>query len=238
MKPLLTLDQVHTYYGKIHALKGVSLDVREGEMVALLGSNGAGKSTILKTISGLISPKSGTVEFQEKNIIGVPSFKIVERGTVLVPEGRKIFGGLTVRENLEIGGYTIRKKRSIVNERIAQAFDMFPHLKQRQKQLAGTLSGGEQQMLAISRGLMARPKLLMLDEPSMGLAPIIVDDIMRIISDINKQGTTILLIEQNAKAALQLADRGYIIETGEIVLHDSAVKLRDNDKVIKAYLGV
>lgn len=237
MKPLLKLDKVNTFYEKVHALKGVSLEVKEGEVVALLGSNGAGKSTILKTISGLISPKSGIIEFQGKSIVGTPPYQIAENGVVLIPEGRKIFGGLTVKENLELGGYIIRKKKAVLNDRITQAFDSFPRLKERQSQLAGTLSGGEQQMLAISRGLMANPKLLMLDEPSMGLAPVIVEDIMRIISEINEQGTTILLIEQNARAALNLAKRGYIIETGEIVLHDSAVKLRDDDNVIKAYLG-
>ncbi|EKN64264.1 ABC transporter [Neobacillus bataviensis LMG 21833] len=237
MSALLKLDQIHSYYGKIHALKGISLEVNQGEIVALLGSNGAGKSTTLKTISGLVVPKSGTLEFEGKSIVGEFPHKIVESGIVHVPEGRRIFGGLTVLENLEIGGYTKRKDKKFIQEGITRAFDLFPRLKERQVQLAGTLSGGEQQMLAISRGLMAEPKLLMLDEPSMGLAPIIVEGIMRIIREINKQGMTILLIEQNAKAALKLASRGYIIETGEIVMQDSADILRDDDKIVKAYLG-
>lgn len=238
MSPLLKLDQIHSYYGKIHALKGVSLEVNEGEIVALLGSNGAGKSTTLKTISGLVAPKNGTMEFGGENIAGRPPHQIVEAGVIHVPEARRVFGGLTVMENLELGGYTKRKDKAFLKEGITRSFDLFPRLKERKDQLAGTLSGGEQQMLAISRGLMAEPKLLMLDEPSMGLAPIIVEGIMKIIQEINKQGTTVLLIEQNARAALGLADRGYIIETGEIVLHDSAEVLRDDDRIIKAYLGV
>ncbi|MFK9094602.1 ABC transporter ATP-binding protein [Bacillus salipaludis] len=237
MSALLKLDQIHSYYGKIHALKGISLEVNEGEIVALLGSNGAGKSTTLKTISGLVVPKSGTLEFEGKSIAGKLPHAIVESGIVHVPEGRRIFGGLTVLENLELGGYTKRKDKKFIQEGITRAFDLFPRLKERHIQLAGTLSGGEQQMLAISRGLMAEPKLLMLDEPSMGLAPIIVEGIMRIIREINKQGMTILLIEQNAKAALKLASRGYIIETGEIIMHDRADVLRDDDKIVKAYLG-
>lgn len=237
MSPLLKLDQIHSYYGKIHALKGVSLEVNEGEIVALLGSNGAGKSTTLKTISGLVAPKNGTLEFDGKSIAGRPPHQIVEAGVIHVPEGRRIFGGLTVMENLELGGFTKRKDKAFLSEGITRSFDLFPRLKERKDQLAGTLSGGEQQMLAISRGLMAEPKLLMLDEPSMGLAPIIVEGIMKIIQEINKQGTTVLLIEQNARAALGLANRGYIIETGEIVLHDSAEVLRDDDRIIKAYLG-
>lgn len=237
MSPLLKLDQIHSYYGKIHALKGVSLEVNKGEIVALLGSNGAGKSTTLKTISGLVAPKSGTLEFGGKSIAGRPPHQIVEAGVIHVPEGRRIFGGLTVMENLELGGFPKRKDRAFLKEGITRSFDLFPRLKERKDQLAGTLSGGEQQMLAMSRGLMAEPKLLMLDEPSMGLAPIIVQGIMEIIKEINKQGTTVLLIEQNARAALGLADRGYIIETGEIVLQDSADVLRDDDRIIKAYLG-
>ncbi|RST77740.1 ABC transporter ATP-binding protein [Siminovitchia acidinfaciens] len=234
---MLKLDQVHSYYGKIHALKGISLEVNEGEIVALLGSNGAGKSTTLKTISGLVAPKSGTLEFGGKNIASRPPHQIVEAGIIHVPEGRRIFGGLTVMENLELGGFIKRKDKAFLKEGITRSFDLFPRLKERKDQLAGTLSGGEQQMLAMSRGLMAEPKLLMLDEPSMGLAPIIVEGIMKIIREINKQGTTVLLIEQNARAALGLADRGYIIETGEIVLQDSADVLRDDDRIIKAYLG-
>ncbi|RWR13641.1 ABC transporter ATP-binding protein [Siminovitchia fortis] len=237
MSPLLKLEEIHSYYGKIHALKGVSLEVGEGEIVALLGSNGAGKSTTLKTISGLVPPKSGTLEFGGKNIAGRPPHQVVEAGITHVPEGRRIFGGLTVMENLELGGFTKRKDKAFLKDGIDRSFELFPRLKERKDQLAGTLSGGEQQMLAISRGLMAEPKLLMLDEPSMGLAPIIVQGIMEIIQEINKQGTTVLLIEQNARAALGLADRGYIIETGEIVLHDTAEVLRDDDRIIKAYLG-
>ncbi|WP_144461885.1 ABC transporter ATP-binding protein [Siminovitchia fortis] len=237
MSPLLKLEEIHSYYGKIHALKGVSLEVGEGEIVALLGSNGAGKSTTLKTISGLVPPKSGTLEFGGKNIAGRPPHQVVEAGITHVPEGRRIFGGLTVMENLELGGFTKRKDKAFLKDGIDRSFELFPRLKERKDQLAGTLSGGEQQMLAISRGLMAEPKLLMLDEPSMGLAPIIVQGIMEIIQEINKQGTTVLLIEQNARAALGLAHRGYIIETGEIVLHDSAEVLRDDERIIKAYLG-
>lgn len=238
MGALLKLENVHSYYGKIHALKGISLEVHEGEIVALLGSNGAGKSTTLKTISGLVRPKQGTISFNGNSIVGKLPHTIVEEGIVHVPEGRRIFGGLTVTENLELGGFTKRKNRKFIKEGIERAFTLFPRLKERRNQLAGTLSGGEQQMLAISRGLMINPKLLMLDEPSMGLAPIIVEGIMEIIKEINKQGTTILLIEQNAKAALKLADRGYILETGKIVMHDLAEVLRGDDAVVKAYLGV
>lgn len=237
MKSLLKLTNVNSYYGKIRALNNLSLEINEGEIVALLGSNGAGKSTTLKTISGLIKPKSGEIEWSGQSLVGVPPHKIVESGIIHVPEGRRIFGGLTITENLELGAFTFRKNKKWVKEGIERSFDLFPRLKERAKQPAGTLSGGEQQMLAISRGLMGNPKLLMLDEPSMGLAPIIVQEIMRIIKEINKQGTTILLIEQNAKAALRLANRGYLIEIGNIILHDTADVLREDDKIIKAYLG-
>jgi branched-chain amino acid transport system ATP-binding protein len=237
LKPLLKLDDIKSYYGKIQALKGISMEIHKGEIVALLGSNGAGKSTALKTISGIVKPNSGAVEFEGQNIVGVPPHRIVEMGVIHVPEGRRIFAGLTVMENLELGGFTVRKDKAFVKQGIARAFDLFPRLKERAKQIAGTLSGGEQQMLAISRGLMAKPKLFMLDEPSMGLAPIIVQEIMGIIREINKQGTTILLIEQNAKAALRLALRGYVIETGQIIMEDSAEVLREDEKIIKAYLG-
>ncbi|MFJ5713961.1 ABC transporter ATP-binding protein [Neobacillus novalis] len=237
MKSLLKLTNVNSYYGKIRALNNLSLEINEGEIVALLGSNGAGKSTTLKTISGLIKPKSGEIEWNGQSLVGVPPHKIVESGIIHVPEGRRIFGGLTITENLELGAFTFRKNKKWVKEGIERSFDLFPRLKERAKQPAGTLSGGEQQMLAISRGLMGDPKLLMLDEPSMGLAPIIVQEIMRIIKEINKQGTTILLIEQNAKAALRLANRGYLIEIGNIILHDTADVLREDDKIIKAYLG-
>ena len=237
MSTLLTIDNVHSFYGKIEALKGISLEVRQGEIVALLGSNGAGKSTTLKTISGLVRPGKGDILLNGKSIVGLPPHQIVEAGIIHVPEGRRIFAGLTVRENLELGGFTQKKKKDVIAAGIEQAFSMFPRLKERSTQLGGTLSGGEQQMLAICRGLMARPKLLMLDEPSMGLAPIIVQEIMHIIREINKQGTTILLIEQNAKAALRLAHRGYVLETGRIVMENTAEVLRGDESIVKAYLG-
>lgn len=237
MKPLLKLENIHTYYGKIHALNDINMEIYEGEIVALLGSNGAGKSTTLKTISAIEKPKQGAIYWQGENIVGKPAHEIVELGIIHVPEGRRIFGGLTVLENLELGAFTYRKDKKVIKEGIERAFELFPRLKERAKQTAGTLSGGEQQMLAISRGLMSQPKLLMLDEPSMGLAPIIVQEIMKIIKEINKQGTTILLIEQNAKAALKLADRGYVIETSKIIMHEKASVLREDDRIIKAYLG-
>ncbi|QRG66520.1 ABC transporter ATP-binding protein [Brevibacillus choshinensis] len=237
MSALLTLTDVHSFYGKIEALKGISLEVRQGEIVALLGSNGAGKSTTLKTISGLVRPGSGAILLEGKSLVGHAPHQIVEAGIIHVPEGRRIFAGLTVRENLELGGFTQRKEKAVISEGIEQAFALFPRLKERSGQLGGTLSGGEQQMLAICRGLMARPKLLMLDEPSMGLAPIIVQEIMQIIREINKQGTTILLIEQNAKAALRLAHRGYVLETGRIVMENTAEVLRGDESIVKAYLG-
>lgn len=237
MSTLLTIDNVHSFYGKIEALKGISLEVRQGEIVALLGSNGAGKSTTLKTISGLVRPGKGDILLNGKSIVGLPPHQIVEEGIIHVPEGRRIFAGLTVRENLELGGFTQKKKKDVIAAGIEQAFSLFPRLKERSTQLGGTLSGGEQQMLAICRGLMARPKLLMLDEPSMGLAPIIVQEIMHIIREINKQGMTILLIEQNAKAALRLAHRGYVLETGRIVMGNTAEVLRGDESIVKAYLG-
>ena len=237
MSTLLTIDSVHSFYGKIEALKGISLEVRQGEIVALLGSNGAGKSTTLKTISGLVRPGKGDILLKGESIVGLPPHQIVEEGIIHVPEGRRIFAGLTVRENLELGGFTQKKKKDVIAAGIEQAFSLFPRLKERSTQLGGTLSGGEQQMLAICRGLMARPKLLMLDEPSMGLAPIIVQEIMHIIREINKQGTTILLIEQNAKAALRLAHRGYVLETGRIVMENTAEVLRGDESIVKAYLG-
>ncbi|EJL32915.1 ABC transporter ATP-binding protein [Brevibacillus sp. BC25] len=237
MTPLLTIRGIHSFYGKIEALKGIDLHVHEGEIVALLGSNGAGKSTILKTISGIVRPNSGDVLLHEQSLVGWAPHQIVEVGIIHVPEGRRIFAGLTVRENLELGGFTQRKEKAAIAEGIEQAFALFPRLKERSEQMGGTLSGGEQQMLAICRGLMARPKLLMLDEPSMGLAPIIVQEIMNIIREINRQGTTILLIEQNAKAALKLAHRGYVMETGRIVMENKADVLRADDSIVKAYLG-
>ncbi|MFJ9502020.1 ABC transporter ATP-binding protein [Brevibacillus centrosporus] len=237
MSTLLKLTDVHSFYGKIEALKGISLEVRQGEIVALLGSNGAGKSTTLKTISGLVRPGSGDIQLEGKSLVGRSPHRIVEEGIVHVPEGRRIFAGLTVHENLELGGFTQRKEKAVIAEGIEQAYALFPRLKERSRQLGGTLSGGEQQMLAICRGLMARPKLLMLDEPSMGLAPIIVQEIMEIIRKINGQGTTILLIEQNAKAALRLAHRGYVLETGLIVMENTAEVLRADESIVKAYLG-
>jgi branched-chain amino acid transport system ATP-binding protein len=234
---LLNISNLHAGYGKIRALKGIDLKVRQGEIVALLGSNGAGKSTTLKAISGLLLPEEGSIEWEGASIRGLAPHRIAERGVIHVPEGRRIFSGLTVLENLELGAFTIRKEKRLVKEGIEQAFALFPRLKERAKQLAGTLSGGEQQMLAISRGLMARPRLLMLDEPSMGLAPIVVQEIMAIIAEINRQGVTILLIEQNAKAALRLAHRGYVMETGRIIMEDEADVLYRDEKIVKAYLG-
>ncbi|NRR24616.1 MULTISPECIES: ABC transporter ATP-binding protein [unclassified Brevibacillus] len=237
MTPLLTISGIHSFYGKIEALKGIDLHVHEGEIVALLGSNGAGKSTTLKTISGIVRPSRGDVLLHGQSLVGCAPHQIVEAGIIHVPEGRRIFAGLTVRENLELGGFTQRKEKAVIAEGIEQAFALFPRLRERSEQMGGTLSGGEQQMLAICRGLMARPKLLMLDEPSMGLAPIIVAEIMNIIREINRQGTTILLIEQNAKAALKLAHRGYVMETGRIVMENKADVLRADDSIVKAYLG-
>ncbi|HBZ79351.1 MULTISPECIES: ABC transporter ATP-binding protein [Brevibacillus] len=237
MTALLTIESLQAHYGKIAALKGISLQVNQGEIVALLGSNGAGKSTTLKAISGIVRPTSGEIALAGKSLVGCAPHQIVEAGVIHVPEGRRIFAGLTVRENLELGGFTKRREKAAAKEGIEQAFALFPRLQERSQQLGGTLSGGEQQMLAICRALMARPKLLMLDEPSMGLAPIIVQEIMNIIKEINRQGTTILLIEQNAKAALKLAHRGYVMETGRIVMENTADVLRTDDSIVKAYLG-
>lgn len=234
---LLELSRVDAYYGKIRALNGISLTVGQGEIVTLLGSNGAGKSTTLKTISGLVRAKSGIIRFMGEDITKLTPHEIVERGIVHVPEGRRVFGSMTVRENLELGGFTKRKDHAFVRRTLEHVFELFPRLKERHKQKAGTLSGGEQQMLAIGRAIMSDPKLLMLDEPSMGLAPIVVQDIMKIIRKINEEGTTVLLVEQNAKAALKLAHTGYVIETGRIAMSGSAEKLREDDNIIKAYLA-
>lgn len=234
---LLEIRDLHTYYGQIHALKGISFTVQKGEIATLLGSNGAGKSTALKTISGLVKPRSGEIIFDGKPIHNLRAHEIVALGIVQVPEGRRVFGTLTVDENLDLGGFLVTNKT--VKEKLrARAYDYFPRLKERQKQLAGTLSGGEQQMLAIGRALMAEPKLLMLDEPSMGLAPNLVGMIMDMIQAISKDGITIFVVEQNARAALKLAQKGYVLETGEVVLSGSATELSTNDKVIKAYLGL
>ena len=234
---LLHLDGVHSYYGHIHALKGVSLTVEEGEIVTLIGSNGAGKSTTLRTISGMIHPGAGQVRFDGRDISRLEPHDIVLAGLGHVPEGRGIFPKLTVRENLEMGAFTVNDPQA-VRERMASGFELFPRLKERLGQYGGTLSGGEQQMLAIARGLMMKPRLLMLDEPSMGLAPVLVELIFDIIKTLNEQGTTILLVEQNALMALSIAHRGYVLQTGGIVVSDTAANLRQNEAVQKAYLGV
>ena len=232
---MLKIEDMHVYYGAIHAIKGISFEVGQGEIVALIGANGAGKSTTLKSVSGLMRSKTGSIQFLGEDIGHVPPHQIVERGLAHVPEGRRIFANMTVEENLEMGAYT-QPKSSIAPSK-EQVFDLFPRLKERRKQAAGTLSGGEQQMLAIGRGLMSHPKLIMLDEPSMGLAPILVQEVFDIIRDLHKAGTTILLVEQNAQMALSVADRGYVLESGRIVLADDAQKLLNDDAVKKAYLG-
>jgi branched-chain amino acid transport system ATP-binding protein len=233
---LLEVQDLNVYYGAIHALQGISFNVNEGEIVTLIGANGAGKSTILKTVSGLLRPKSGSVRFKGQDLLPVPAEKIVQRGVVHVPEGRKIFSILTVQENLEMGAYT-RSDPAEIAQSMERVFQSFPRMKERLNQLGGTLSGGEQQMLAVGRALMARPTLLLLDEPSMGLSPILVEEIFRIIQEINRQGTSILLVEQNAFMALQVASRGYVLETGKIALEGSAAELREDPKVRSAYLG-
>jgi branched-chain amino acid transport system ATP-binding protein len=234
--PLLSLKDVVAAYGRIEALQGISLEVRRGEIVAMLGGNGAGKSTTLKTISGLIHPRSGRIELEGKDVTTVPAHRLVRLGIGQAPEGRRIFGRLTVTENLQMGAYTRHDKAEIAAD-FERVYSLFPRLLERRGQAAGTLSGGEQQMLAIGRALMARPKLLLLDEPSMGLAPNLVEQIFEIIQDINSQGTTILLVEQNAQMALAVASRGYILQTGKIVLADSSAALLANEQVKKAYLG-
>jgi branched-chain amino acid transport system ATP-binding protein len=237
MEKLLELTNVHSYYGHIHALKGVSLHVNAGEIVTLIGANGAGKSTTLRTISGLLHAKEGAVKLEGKDITHLEPHLVVSAGVGHVPEGRGIFPKLTVRENLEIGAYTV-DSQSKNDERMEEVFRLFPRLKERVDQHGGTLSGGEQQMLAIGRGLMLHPRILMLDEPSMGLAPVLVELIFSIINELNKGGTTILLVEQNARMALSIADRGYVLQTGEIVLTDTAEKLKKNEMVQKSYLGI
>ncbi|MGG1399093.1 ABC transporter ATP-binding protein [Bacillus salipaludis] len=235
--PVLELKNIDAYYGKIQALERVSAAIYPGEIVTMLGSNGAGKSTLLKTISGLVKTKNGSITFLGQEITKLRPHEIVELGIVHVPEGRRIFGTMTVLENLELGGFTQRKIKGHIKDNVENIFELFPRLKERAKQKAGTLSGGEQQMLAIGRGLMVEPKLLMLDEPSMGLAPIIVKEIMKIIRNINNQGTTILLVEQNARAALKLATRGYVLETGTVTMEGSAAELQEDSKVVNAYLA-
>jgi branched-chain amino acid transport system ATP-binding protein len=234
---LLELENVHTYYGHIHALKGVSITVEEGEIVTLIGANGAGKSTTLNTISGLLRPRQGHVRLAGQDLTACKPHEIVALGIVQVPEGRRMLGRLTVTENLEMGAFTRKDKPGIAQD-MERVFSIFPRLKERRNQLAGTLSGGEQQMLATARGMMARPRMLMMDEPSMGLAPVLVDSIFDTIKQLHKEGTTILLVEQNARMALSVANRGYVMQTGEVVLQDSADNLRANEMVRKAYLGI
>ena len=233
---LLEAKDLNVYYGAIHALQGVSFSVGEGEIVSLIGANGAGKSTTLKTISGLLRPRVGDVLLRDESLKTMPAQDIVRRGVIHVPEGRKIFAPLTVQENLEMGAFT-RKDAGEIRTNLERVFKSFPRLKERLSQLGGTLSGGEQQMLAIGRGLMAQPKVLLLDEPSMGLAPILVEEIFSIIKEINAQGVAILLVEQNALMALSVANRGYVLETGRIVLEGTGQELLQNPQVMKAYLG-
>jgi branched-chain amino acid transport system ATP-binding protein len=233
---VLSLEDVHTYYGSIHALKGISVDVREGEVVTLIGSNGAGKSTTLRTVNGLVHPRQGTVRFQGKDITRTAPHEIVKLGISQSPEGRRLFPRMTVLENLEMGAFQ-RADREGLQEDLDRVYSLFPRLHERRTQKAGTLSGGEQQMCAMGRALMAHPKLLMLDEPSMGLAPIFVERIFEIVVEINKQGTPILLVEQNALMALDVAHRGYVLETGTVALSDEAKALRENERVRKTYLG-
>jgi branched-chain amino acid transport system ATP-binding protein len=233
---MLVLQDINVYYGAIHALKGISLEVNEGEIVTLIGSNGAGKSTSLKTISGLLRPKQGKLSFNGTDITTVQPQEIVAKGISQVPEGRRVFANMTVTENLDLGAY-LRKDKAEIKKDMERVFELFPRLNERKTQLSGTLSGGEQQMLAMGRALMSRPKLLLLDEPSMGLAPILVKQIFSIIEEINKTGTTILLVEQNAHMALSIAHRAYVLETGRIVLSGSADELAASEEVRKAYLG-
>ncbi|MGD8397933.1 MAG: ABC transporter ATP-binding protein [Anaerolineae bacterium] len=233
---LLEVNDIHTYYGAIHALKGITVEVEEGEIVTLIGANGAGKSTMLNTICGLLKPRRGEILLEGEAIHQLPPHEIVMRGVAQSPEGRRVFGRLNVTENLEMGAFSRNDKAGIRRD-MERVFTLFPRLKERAKQIAGTLSGGEQQMLAIGRSLMAEPRLLLLDEPSMGLAPILVETIFDTIREINSLGTTVLLVEQNASMALSIARRGYVLETGEIVLRDSATALQANEMVRKAYLG-
>jgi branched-chain amino acid transport system ATP-binding protein len=234
--PLLEVTDVRTFYGNIEALKGVSLTVEEGEVVTLIGSNGAGKSTTLRSISGLTPPREGSIKFEDTEIGEVPPQEIVERGISLSPEGRHVFPRMSVRENLDLGAYLRKDRDGIENDR-ERVYSLFPRLKERERQKGGTMSGGEQQMLAIGRALMANPRLLLLDEPSMGIAPILVERIYETIAEINRQGTTILLVEQNANYALEVSKRGYVLETGKVALEDASAALRSNPDVQKAYLG-
>lgn len=233
---MLTVDNINVYYGSIHAIKGISFSVKKGEIVTLIGANGAGKSTTLNTISGLLRSKTGSVTFNGKVLGRVPPHKIVSMGLAQVPEGRRVFLTMSVEENLEMGAYT-QKNSADIGQELEIVYERFPRLKERRRQIAGTLSGGEQQMLAMGRAVMSKPELLMLDEPSMGLSPILVDQIFAIIKELNAAGTTILLVEQNAQMALSIADRGYVLETGKIVTSANAQDLLNNDAVKKAYLG-
>ena len=235
MGVMLKVDGIHVYYGSIHAVKGVSFEVGEGEIVTLIGANGAGKSTVLNTVSGLLHPRTGSVCFMDQDLRGVPPHKVVERGLAQVPEGRRIFLQMTVEENLEMGAYT--QPKSSVAPGVADVYKRFPRQEERRSQVAGTLSGGEQQMLAMGRALMSRPRLLMLDEPSMGLAPLLVEQIFEIIRELHAAGTTILLVEQNAQAALSVADRAYVLETGRVSLSGTGAELMASDQVRRAYLG-
>ena len=232
---MLNVNDINVYYGAIHAIKGVSFQVNDGEVVTLIGANGAGKSTILNTVCGLLHSRTGSIEFLDKNLASIPAHKVVKLGMAHVPEGRRVFQQMTVEENLEMGAYT--QSRASVDPNLERVYEQFPRLKERRKQVAGTLSGGEQQMLAMGRGLMSNPKLLMLDEPSMGLAPILVEQIFDIIRQLHKAGTTILLVEQNARMALSVADRGYVLETGKIVATGTGDELLHDEAVKKAYLG-
>ena len=234
-KPLLKVDDINVYYGAIHAIKGISFEVYPDEIVTLIGANGAGKSTTLNTIAGLLRPRTGSVTFDGVNLASIPSSKVVSHGMALCPEGRRIFQQMPVRENLEMGGYT--RPASEIPGSMEEMFTRFPRLKEREKQIAGTLSGGEQQMLAMARALMSKPKLLMLDEPSMGLAPILVEQIFDIVKELHQSGVTVLLVEQNAQMALSIADRAYVLETGRISMEGPAQELLTNDNVRKAYLG-
>ena len=234
---MLEVNNIHTYYGNIHALNGITISVEENEIVTLIGGNGAGKTTTLRTISGLLKPRSGDVIFDGEKISNTPAHELVYKGITMVPEGRGIFARLSVFENLDMGAYS-QPDRTNFNDDLDRVFQLFPRLKERSKQVAGTLSGGEQQMLATARALMANPRLLLMDEPSMGLAPILVESVFETIVEINKTGTTILLVEQNATVALSIANRGYVLQTGEIVLKDSADNLRKDEMVQKAYLGI
>ncbi|MFT8322447.1 MAG: ABC transporter ATP-binding protein [Bacillus sp. (in: firmicutes)] len=233
---MLKVDDINVYYGNIQALKGVTLEVKEGEIVTLIGANGAGKSTLLKTLSGLLKPKSGTIHYLGKSIAGKQAQTIVKAGISHVPEGRRVFTNMTVEENLELGAY-LRKDKTEIRQDLNRVYEIFPRLLERKKQASGTLSGGEQQMLAMGRAIMARPKLLLLDEPSMGLAPLFVKTIFQVIEEINKNGTTVLLVEQNANMALSIADRAYVIETGRVVLSGTAEELQASEELKLAYLG-